>query len=62
MTGPGSRKPRAPDQEDAPAPHHMAEAVRGGEIILKKRRNRAIFIGGLVAFVLLTLVLSVTGL
>lgn len=29
---------------------HLAEDVRGGEIILRTRRSRAIFIGGLVAW------------
>lgn len=35
-----------------------ADKARGAEIILKKRRNRVIFIAGLVGFVLLALVVQ----
>jgi hypothetical protein len=36
--------------------------ARGGEIILRSRRRRAIFIAGLVGFVILAAVLSFAGL
>lgn len=39
-----------------------AQDARSGEIILRTRRKRAIFISGLVGFVLLVLVLSIAGL
>lgn len=38
------------------APHYSAQDARGGEIILKSRRNRLIFIGGLAASVVAALV------
>jgi hypothetical protein len=38
-------------------PHYSAEDARGAEIVLRTRRRRLIFIGGLVGFVLLVLVL-----
>lgn len=41
---------------------HSTRDVRGGEIILRTRRKRAIFIGGLAAFVILTIVLVLAGL
>lgn len=42
--------------------HHSAQDVRGGEIILRTRARRLIFIAGLAGFVILALVLSVAGL
>jgi hypothetical protein len=44
----------APPPREAPYP---AEKARGGEIILRERWQRAIFIGGLVGAVLLVIVL-----
>jgi hypothetical protein len=44
--------------QDDPAPHYAAEDVRGGEIILRKRWERAAFIAGLVGFVILAFVLG----
>lgn len=42
------------DQPASPAPPHIsAEDARGGEIVLRTRRRRAIFIAGLVLWVLL---------
>ena len=38
-------------------PVHRAVDVRGGEIILRTRRRRLIFIAGLVGFVVLALIL-----
>jgi hypothetical protein len=35
--------------------HIDADKARGAEIILKKRRNRVIFIAGLVGFVVLAI-------
>lgn len=39
-----------------------AQDARGGEIILRTRRRRTIFIAGLVGFVLLAIVLALAGL
>lgn len=36
---------------------HKAQDVRGGEIILRTKRRRIIFIAGLVAFVILGIIL-----
>ena len=35
---------------DETGPRYSADDVRGGEIILRSRRRRIIFIGGLVAW------------
>jgi len=53
MTRP-DRSPEQPIRIDA-------DKARGAEIILTKRRNRAIFIAGLVGFVLLALIWGVFG-
>lgn len=45
-------------QQPSPYP---AEKARGGEIILKTRARRMIFVGGLVAIVLLLLSLAFLG-
>jgi hypothetical protein len=45
-----------PSPKETPYP---AEKARGGEIILRERWQRAIFIGGLVGAVLLAIVLRV---
>lgn len=42
----------------ASAPVYSAQGVRGGEIILKGRRSRFIFIAGLAALTLTALVLG----
>lgn len=47
--------PTSHDRNDGPI-HIDAEKARGAEIILTKRRNRVIFIAGLVGFVLVALV------
>lgn len=39
------------------APHYSAEQVRGGEIILRTRIERLIFIAGLIGAVILSLFL-----
>lgn len=36
-----------------------AQDARGGEIVLRTRRRRMIFLGGLIAFVVLSIVLTV---
>ena len=36
--------------------HYDADKARGAEIILTKRRNRVIFMAGLVGFVVLALI------
>ena len=41
--------------------HIDPQKARGAEIILRKRRNRAIFIAGLVGIVLLTLIVRCAG-
>lgn len=48
-------KATPPKERQAPYP---AEKARGGEIILRTRMRRMIFIGGLVAAVVLALLLS----
>lgn len=52
--------PTPPNRNDDPI-HYDADKARGAEIILTKRRNRAIFIAGLVGFALLALVFGVLG-
>tara|TARA_R110000782_G_scaffold117364_4_gene207767 strand:- start:82240 stop:82416 length:177 start_codon:yes stop_codon:yes gene_type:complete len=44
------------------APRYSAQDARGGEIILKTRRNRLLFIGGLAASVVAALVLGTVSL
>lgn len=51
-----------PNPESAePAPHLTAEEARGGEIILRSRGRRALFIGGLVLLVLVLILLWFRG-
>lgn len=50
--------PKPSDRRNDEAPRYSAQDARGGEIILKKRRNRVIFAAGLVALVLAALVLT----
>ena len=45
------------DHKDSEPPSYDAEKVRQGEIILRTRRRRIIFIAGLVGFVVLALVI-----
>jgi hypothetical protein len=49
------------DQKRAEPPTFAAEDVRQGEIILKHRWQRLVFIGGLVAVVLVILLLRFAG-
>ncbi|MBB4566793.1 hypothetical protein [Rhizobium leucaenae] len=49
------------DQKRAEPPTFAAEDVRQGEIILKRRWQRPVFIGGLVALVLVILLLRFAG-
>lgn len=44
-----------------PAPHVSAEDARGGEIILRTRWRRLVFIGGLVGIVVLAIVARFSG-
>ena len=48
----------APQQRPDEPIHIDADKARGAEIILTGRRNRAIFIAGLVGFVVLALILN----
>ncbi|MBM0170394.1 peptide ABC transporter permease [Altererythrobacter sp. C41] len=41
--------------------HIEAQDARGAEIVLRKRRNRLIFIAGLAAFVVLTILVRLLG-
>lgn len=51
-----SQDTRAPaDTNGAGAPHYSAQDARGGEIILRTRGRRMIFIAGLAGIVLLAL-------
>jgi hypothetical protein len=43
----------------AQQPPYPAEKARGGEIVLRRRWQRAVFIGGLVGAVLLVLILRI---
>ncbi|GAA4816467.1 hypothetical protein GCM10023232_10560 [Sphingosinicella ginsenosidimutans] len=43
------------------APHHRAEAVRGGEIELRRPWQRALFIAGLALLVLVAIALGIAG-
>jgi hypothetical protein len=51
--------PTSRDRNDKPI-HYDADKARGAQIILTKRRNRAIFIAGLVGFVLLALLFGLS--
>lgn len=52
----------APDPEpDEPVQHISAEKARGGEIILRSRGRRAMFIGGLILLVLVLILLWFRG-
>jgi hypothetical protein len=55
----------AEGERDAPGapdgPVHSAEDVRQGEIILRTPARRAIFIAGLVGFVLLAVIMKLAG-
>ena len=47
----------APEPSSTPPPaRHDAQDVRGGEIVLKRRRSRVVFIAGLAGFVLAMLI------
>ena len=48
-----------PDKPEEPF-HYPAEKARQGEIILRKRWQRIVFIAGLVGFVVLALVWKLT--
>ncbi|HEY9553815.1 MAG TPA: hypothetical protein VIR62_09465 [Allosphingosinicella sp.] len=54
-------EPEKPTAKQDEAPHISAEDARGGEIILRTRRRRIIFIAGLVGFVVLALLLKFYG-
>ena len=41
--------------------HIDAQDARGGEIVLRKRRNRLIFLAGIAGFVLLAIALRLFG-
>jgi hypothetical protein len=47
-----------PEHQDEQAPHYSADQVRGAEIDLRTRTQRAVFIGGLVLAVLLAIILK----
>ncbi|MFW5633356.1 MAG: hypothetical protein ACOCYR_00535 [Erythrobacter sp.] len=47
---------RDPGRRREEAPRVDADAARGGEIILRTRRRRAIFLGGFAAFVLFVVI------
>lgn len=49
--------PTPSNRKDEPI-YYNADKARGAEIILTKRRNRVIFMAGLVGFVVLALVLN----
>lgn len=47
------------ERDGSPAPHYSARDARGGEIILKSRGSRIIFVGGLAALIVMALILGV---
>ena len=56
-TDPDRAASPAPEPFPAPSPARPdAQDVRGGEIVLKRRRSRVIFIAGLAGFVLVMLI------
>jgi hypothetical protein len=55
--GEESIMPTPSHHKDEPL-HYDADKARGAEIILTKRRNRVIFMAGLVGFVVLALILN----
>lgn len=61
----GGLKPKPPAKKEAfmpprnEPPAHSAQDVRQGEIILRRRWQRIVFIAGLVGIVLLVLFLAV---
>ena len=52
-----SSPPVLPEPDETP-PHYSADQVRGAEIDLRTRTQRVVFIGGLVAAVLLAIILK----
>jgi len=50
--------PAQPAPPPAGSKPYSAEEARSGEIILRTRRRRALFIGGLAALILLAIILS----
>lgn len=47
-----------PEPQDETPPHYSADQVRGGEIELRSRTQRVIFIAGLVGAVVLAIILK----
>jgi hypothetical protein len=56
------QRPQAENPAAENTQAYPAEKARQGEIILKTPLRKAIFLGGLVAFVLLAIILSMLGL
>jgi hypothetical protein len=52
------RSKRVNRESPGGAPHYSAERARGGEIILRTRAERLIFIAGLVGAVILALLFA----
>lgn len=49
-----------PERQDADGTrHYSAEAARGGEVVLRSRLSRSIFVGGLVLALAIGLILYV---
>lgn len=57
MTGDSKSKPRTESEPEKIS----ADKARGGEIILKTKRRRLIFLGGLIGMVCLAIVLRIAG-
>lgn len=47
-----------PEPQDEKPPHYSADRVRGGEIDLRSRTQRVIFIAGLIGAVVLAVILK----
>ena len=61
MIGDPPRTPRKDGRPPPAEPAHSAEDVRQGEIVLRTPLRRAIFIAGLVGFVVLAVILAWAG-
>ncbi|MGE0750057.1 MAG: hypothetical protein AB7K64_05660 [Variibacter sp.] len=57
MVREGPAEPPPPPKEEPKAPTYSAQDARGGEIVLRSRQRRMIFIAGLVGVVVLVILL-----
>jgi len=55
MAEPGNKDRDIADAQPSSPPHYSAEDIRGGDIILRTRARRLIFIAGLAGILLLVI-------